>query len=386
MSNERWLECARSVLDNIAANAISKESGLFFENYHLKTGEWNTRGWWYRMLEKPGHSAYINGQACFYLLSAYEFDADKYKNAGTWLSSAKKVLDKAISTRNASGGFGYTYNEKDGSILDGKGFSGCWFIPAIVLLYRITGAGEYLTAAEKAMNYYRRYVVNFDVSGGPHDIFKSPDEEGILAWIKASMLIHSVTGNGRYLEDLATGLEYEFSWKFSYNVANEVEPLKTKNWCSTGGSVTSVNNSHIHPMGSSILDCILYAADKTGDPYILSRFRDTLRWTLNAYLHFDGDYGWGKKGMINERFCYTDSLLAERYPDGSPVSTWFCAHSWASGAVLEGLVGLVPYNGNRTLLISGKGRRKVYDETGSYDRKRLNELADRTTAGRQGRY
>jgi hypothetical protein len=45
--------------------------------------------------------------------------------------------------------------------------------------------------------------------------------------------------------------------------------------------------------------------------------------------------------MINERFCYTDSLLAERFDDGSPASTWFCAHSWASGAVLEGLAGKI---------------------------------------------
>ena len=63
---------------------------------------------------------------------------------------------------------------------------------------------------------------------------------------------------------------------------------------------------------------------------------------LAAYLHEDGEYDWGKKGLINERFCYSDSLLAERYPDGSPSSTWFCAHSWASGAVLEGVAELLP--------------------------------------------
>ena len=45
--------------------------------------------------------------------------------------------------------------------------------------------------------------------------------------------------------------------------------------------------------------------------------------------------------LINERFCYTDSLLNERFPDGSPSSTWFCGHSWASGAVLEGLAGKI---------------------------------------------
>ena len=78
---------------------------------------------------------------------------------------------------------------------------------------------------------------------------------------------------------------------------------------------------------------------QTKDEYLKSRLIDTVRWTLTVYLHHDGDYGWGKKGLINGRFCYTDSLLNERFSDGSPASTWFCGHSWASGAVLEGLAG-----------------------------------------------
>jgi hypothetical protein len=45
--------------------------------------------------------------------------------------------------------------------------------------------------------------------------------------------------------------------------------------------------------------------------------------------------------MINERFCYTDSLLVERFADGTPAGTWFCGHSWASGAALEGLIGKI---------------------------------------------
>ena len=86
---------------------------------------------------------------------------------------------------------------------------------------------------------------------------------------------------------------------------------------------------------------MLYAAELTGDPYIRSRLIDTVRWGLTAYLHHDGDYGWGKKGMVTERFCYTDSLLLERFPDGTPASTWFCAHPWAAGSILEGLTGAV---------------------------------------------
>lgn len=336
--NKNWLQCARNVFDNISQNAISSISGLFYENYELKTETWSSKGWWYRMLENPGHSGYVNGQACYYLLAAYQYEIEHGDRQDTWLKSAWRVLDRIVLNQGEDGHFGYTYNEKDGTILDNNGFCGCWFTPALALLYKTTGDKRYLRSAQRAMDYYRNFVEGFNVYGGPHDIFKSPDEEGILAFIKAAHIMHVVTGEERYLEDLLMGLEYEFSWKFSYNVVNEIEPLKSKGWCSTGGSVTSVNNSHIHPMGSSILDSIAYAVKELKDDYLKSRLIDTLKWTLTVYLHQDGDYDWGRKGMINERFCYTDSLLAERYPDGSPASTWFCAHSWASGAVLEGLV------------------------------------------------
>ncbi len=341
-----WADKAGSVFDNVATNALSAASGLFFENFDPGKEEWNTRGWWYRMLENPGHSGYINGQACYYLLSAYRLLKQKGFVREQWLQAAVGVLGRAAAAQGEEGSFGYTYSETDGSILDKDGFSGCWFTPAFALGYELTSESAFLFAAQKAMQHYRSFVKEFNVYGGPHDIFKSPDEEGILAFIKAAHILHRNTGGQEFLEDLKAGLEYEFSWKFAYNAVPELEPLKSKKWCSTGGSVTSVNNSHIHPMGSSILGSIAYAAKTTGDVYFAQRYEDTLKWTLTVYLHYDGDYDWGKKGLINERFCYTDSLLAERYPDGSPSSTWFCAHSWASGAVLEGLMEVLDADGS----------------------------------------
>jgi hypothetical protein len=338
-NKSQWIEPARHVLSNIAENAMHEKSGLFFENYDLKKDRWDVRGWWYPLLENPGHSGYVNGHICYYLLSGYQTERDNGTEYSRWLQAARKVLDHVVRTRSADNRFGYTYHEETGAILDDVGFAGCWFIPALVLLYKISDESKYLQLAVESVNAYRPDVCQFDVYGSPHDIWKSPDEEGILAWVKAARLLHEATGQQQFLEDLLLGLDFEFSWKFAYNVVNEIEPLKSMDWCSTGGSVTSVNNSHIHPMGSSILPDILYAYEQTGDVYYQSRFEDTLRWTLTLYLHHDGHYGWGKKGMINERFCYTDSLLLERFPDGSPSSTWFCGHSWASGAVLEGLAG-----------------------------------------------
>ena len=337
-----WVECARSVISNLAENAVSNETGMFYDNYDLPNDQWSVYGWWHGAMEDVGHSGYVNGHVCHYMLKAYLLEREKGGEQKLWYESAKRVLDHVADWQGCNGQFGNTYSKEDGRITDDGGFSGCWFVPAFAQLYQITEEQRYLDIAGRAMDYYRQFVRSFHVYGCPHDAYKSPDEEGILAWINAATVLHSITGDEAYLDDLCVGLDYEFSWKFAYNVQSEVEPLKSMKWASTGGSVTSVNNSHIHPMGSAIAECILYAARQTGDSYYWSRLSDTLRWTLNAYLHYDGEYGWGKKGLINERFCYTDSLLTERFPDGSPASTWFCGHSWASGSVLEGISGGLP--------------------------------------------
>ena len=62
---------------------------------------------------------------------------------------------------------------------------------------------------------------------------KALTKKGILAWIEAARILHETTSDERYLKDLLLGLDYEFSWKFAYNVVNEVEPLKSLDWCST---------------------------------------------------------------------------------------------------------------------------------------------------------
>ena len=341
LGNEKWLACGRDVLENIAVNGISAKTSLFYDNYDLLHRKWNNRGWWRSMLERGGHSGYVGGQICYYLLQGYSLEQSAGISRTTWFDAARGVLDHVMEVQGEDGRYGYLYSEKDGSIVDGDGFSGCWYAPAFAALYRITDDERYRWSAARAMDFYRGDVCRFNCYGGPLDVCKSPDQEGILAWIEASRMLHELTGEKRFLDDLLIGLDYEFSWKFAYNVVNELEPLKSMEWCSTGGAITSVCNSHVHPMGLPAAAGILHAAKATNDDYLWSRLADTLRWGLNCWLAYDGHYGWGKKGMICERFCYTDSLVLERFPDGSPSSTWFQAHPWASGAVLEGLAGVV---------------------------------------------
>ena len=42
---------------------------------------------------------------------------------------------------------------------------------------------------------------------------------------------------------------------------------------------------------------------------------------------------------MSERFCHSEGLVKERYPDGTLASTWFALMPWACGSILEGLTG-----------------------------------------------
>ena len=40
---------------------------------------------------------------------------------------------------------------------------------------------------------------------------------------------------------------------------------------------------------------------------------------------------------VAARFCPSDGLTLETFPDGTPSSLWFACNGWAAAAVLEGL-------------------------------------------------
>ena len=92
-------------------------------------------------------------------------------------------------------------------------------------------------------------------------------------------------------------------------------------------------------MSSSIVDELAYYVSQTNDPYVQSRLNDTISWGCQTYNHFDKEYDYGKKGWMSERFCYSEGLLKEHYPNGNVASTWFALMPWANASILEGLTG-----------------------------------------------
>lgn len=164
------------------------------------------------------------------------------------------------------------------------------------------------------------------------------DQEDVLAFIRGAMLLHEITGRDEWIEQLANAAEYEFLWRYMYNTRPDSEPLKSAGWHSCGGSITSVSNPHIHPMGLLIAGDLAYLHAHNGDAHVRARLYDSLIWTRNSIELFPGKTGYRRLGWSGERYCPSDGLLIAKYRDGTAASTELGLNQWAASAMLEGLI------------------------------------------------
>jgi len=324
-------------IQNIVDHSMNEASGLPWTV--CDRGVWSNRGWWFDRLPVPGHTGYLVGQMLYSILRAYEAELAAGVKHDDWLSFVERAMQKVETTVNGDGEYPYVMSEETGAGLCYDSMSGAWCLAAAAYLRTIIGHQEQpdgLLASE--MHYYRHFVAKVCCYGGPLDIDKRIDSEGVLAYMRAVRRLHQLTGEAYLLDHLRDALLYEFTFKFCYNSPIRVPPL-SRGWSSCGGSVTSVANPHIHPMSSTVVDEILYYLSYREDGYIRDRMNDTVAWGLQTFARTDREYDYGKAGWMSERFCYSQGLLTERYPDGSPASTWFALMPWAVGCILEGLCG-----------------------------------------------
>lgn len=299
-----------------------------------KTSTNRVNGWWAGFgLAKDGHCAYISGHACYYLLKAY-----KLVKREKWKEAACKVLDTALELQREDGAFGYVFDTKSHLVTDFDGFAGCWFVPALVLAFEETEDVKYLEGARKAIDYYYTFVKNLNCYQTPMDTWRAVDEEGNIAFVKGSVLLHRITNEEKYLEYAVDGAEYEYLWRYGYKAKAEFKPLKDSHFNSCGGSVTSVSNPHIHPMGLLLNEDLRYIAQKTGDSYHKQRAEDGKNFALNIMSLYPEVSGYGRYGVLTERYCPSDGLVIERFSNGDKSSMWFSYNGWAAANTLESLL------------------------------------------------
>jgi hypothetical protein len=307
--------------------------------------EGGVNGWWSGFMPHLDnrHTAYTNGHAAYYLLKSAE-SLRKFgkQSPRQWQATALAILDTAMSLQRSDGAFGYLFSTEKREVVDWDGFAGCWFAAAMPIAYQLVGDSKYIESGQRALDYYANFVRNLNCWGTPMDTWRSVDQEGVLAFIQAATRMHVVDPAASTLELATMGAEYEFLWRYGYRTRPLVSPLNKVQWNSCGGSVTSVSNPHIHPMGLVITGCLEYLAEQTGDEYFSQRAQDGLAWALQSLELYPDVMGYGRYGVISERFCPSDGLLIEHYADsGAPASTWWSYNGWAAASVLEGVAGSI---------------------------------------------
>lgn len=314
------------------------QSGFLYES--IDDRKPTVRGWWYNGMHSGGHSSYLNGQAVYYILKAYSNEKKcRGVNHSDWLSFSKKIVEKMNSTLNADFEYPFAMSEKSGVGLEYDSMGGAWFLAATAMYELQSGDKTYINQLLKSEDYYfSNFVKKVECYGGPLDTDKAVDSEGVLSFIRASRILHELTGENYLLEHLRDALYYEFTFKLSYNTHIFVRPLSEIGWSSCGGSITSVANPHIHPMSSTVIDEMRYYLNFCDDKYVASRLEDTILWSMQTFNTKDKEYGYGKAGWMSERFCFCQGLLTEKYPNGELASTWFALMPWASSSLIEGLV------------------------------------------------
>lgn len=296
----------------------------------------HVNGWWTGFhLAEDCHCAYTNGSAVYYILKFLCTCPDQKRE---WKDAALKVLDTVMNIQREDGNYGNTYACDRRAVIDWDGFAGCWFAAAMPYAYRLTGDKSYLESAKRALDYYGTFVRNLNCYGTPMDTWKSVDEEGNLAFIRAARQMHELTGEQIYLDYLELGARYQYLWQYGFKARPEFPPLKDSGWNSCGGSVTSVSNPHIHPMGMLIVDDLYYLAEQTGNEYHKKRAQDGLAWLMNTLELYPKVTGYGAYGVMTERYCPSDGLVIETYGNGEPASMWFSYNGWAAANALEAVL------------------------------------------------
>jgi hypothetical protein len=305
---------------------------------------WNAseiNGWWSGFLPqtRDNHCAYTNAHAAYYLLrTAWVSRAWSKTDHRKWIDIARSVLDTAVELQREDGALGYVFSSREKKVIDWDSFGGCWFAAALVYAWKFTGEKRYLDSANRALDFYWKFVRELNCWGTPMDTCKSVDSEGNLAFIRTARLLHGFTGETRYLDMLLDGAAYEYLWRYAFRTRPECLPLKGSNWNSCGGSITSVSNPHIHPMSVVVTEDLKYLAKQTGDSHHAQRADEGLAWLMNTMELYPEVTGYGCYGLLSERTCPTDGLLAETFADdNAPSSTWWSYNAWAAASAMEAI-------------------------------------------------
>jgi len=296
VGNAGYVAAAEAVLDHIAGNLTP--GGTFWSQWTASRG-WTT-GW------HPDHTrlhARTLADATLFMLRA----------GPRWEAAARSNVAVACRTQREDGALAAAHHVETGDAVAWEGTAGLAWIPALV------EAGE-LEAAQRAGDYYRRFVDAEFLYGAPEDVDLAPTSEDGYAALMAYVALED-------WETARRAADWMLSFRYTYDVAFPPHTILGKYGFRTrGADQASPANQHLHAFGLICLPELVHLARATGDDYYFTRARENLDCFRQFIAREDGDFG-AYRGMATERYFQTDYIQAK----GMLLTL---SHAWSIGVLL----------------------------------------------------
>jgi hypothetical protein len=309
-----YVEAAERVIDLICANLAP--CGTFWGTWYRDHG-WSQS--WTPI--KGGLHARTLGEATLFLGRALA----AYPEHDGWAAAYRANLDAVVARQREDGNLGSVHDARTGEVLSWAGASGLMFVAALAE----SGDERDLAAAERAGDYYARFVLDECVYGAPEDVDLAPTSEDGYCALMAYAALHRRTGDARWLDLARRSADWLLTFRYTYNVDFPARtPLAVYGFATRGSDQASPSNQHVHAYGLVCTDEMLDLAEALGDPYYAERAQETLACFRQLLPVEDGQVN-GYRGMITERYYQTECFQ----PKGMYLTL---SHAWSAGVLLLG--------------------------------------------------
>jgi hypothetical protein len=307
VGNAEYVDAGTSVIDHVVANPAP--SGTFWGRWSAQLG-W-TQSW---TPVRGGLHARTLAEATLFLHRTGRHD-----------QAVRRNLDIVVRNQRTDGNLGSLLAAATGEVLSWKGAAGLTWVAALAE----AGDPHYRAAAERAGDYYARFVDAEFVNGAPEDVDLAPSSEDGYAAVLAYVALWRATRDERWLDLARRAADWMLTFRYSYDVTFDERSLLGRYGFKTNGAdQASPSNQHLHAYGLICLEELVELAGATGDDYYLDRTRDNLACFRQFIARADGDFN-ARRGMAAERYFQTECFA----PKGM-VGTQ--SHAWSVGVLLLG--------------------------------------------------
>jgi hypothetical protein len=303
-----------SVIDFITENF--SPSGTFWGTWYRESG-W-TQSW--SPIKRGLHSRTL-AEATLFLLRATTLLPQKEQ----WQRALRSNLDAVVGRQRADGNLGTVHHAETGEVLSWAGSAGLTWVAA--LAEAADRDPRYLPAAERAGDYYARFVTEEFLHGAPEDVDLAPSsEDGYLA-VMSYMALYRTTGAARWLELARRSADWMLTFRYSYDVTFDAQTLLgVYDFGTRGSDQASPSNQHLHAYGLICTQELAELADAVGDEQYRTAARETLACFRQFVARTDGDFN-AYRGMVSERYYQTECFQ----PKGMLLTL---SHAWSVGVLL----------------------------------------------------